>query len=92
MLYPYPDPDDPKRPDLTGSGFYLDMFLMFGEINIFLWHFLTKSKHRMRLKIKDKKLFCQNCILYNFIKRENYNLFGDNTESHFYKLLAKKKM
>ena len=34
-----------KRPDPTGSGSYLDMFLMFSKINIFLWHFLTKSKH-----------------------------------------------
>ena len=33
-----PDPGDPKRPDPTGSGSgsYLDMFLMFSKINIFL--------------------------------------------------------
>ena len=42
---PGPDPVDQKRPDPTGSGsgFYLDMFLMFSKINIFLWHFYTKS-------------------------------------------------
>ena len=32
-----------------------------------LWHFLTKSKHLMTLKIKDKKLFGRNCISDNFI-------------------------
>ena len=36
----------------------------------FLWHFLTKSKHHMTLKIKDKKLFGRNCILDNFITRK----------------------
>ena len=53
-------PDDPKSPDPTrsgsGSGSYLDVFLMFSEINNLLWHFLTKSKHRMTgvfLWIKD---------------------------------------
>ena len=39
----------------TKSGSYLDMLLMFSKINIFfVWHFLTKSKHLMTLKIKDK--------------------------------------
>ena len=28
---------------------------MLSKINIFLWHFLTESKHPMTLKIKDKK-------------------------------------
>ena len=43
-----PDPDlDPTL--------YLEMFLMFSKINIFLWHFPTKSEHPMTLKIKDKK-------------------------------------
>ena len=37
------------------------------KINIFLWHFLTKSKHPITLKIKDKKLFGRNCILDSFI-------------------------
>ena len=47
---------------IRGSGFKnsdpildLDMFLMFRIINIFIWHFPTKSKHAMTLKIKDKK-------------------------------------
>ena len=43
---------NPGNPKKTGS--YLDMFLMFGKINNFVWHFNTKSKHIM---IKDKKLF-----------------------------------
>ena len=35
---------------------------------------LTKSKHLMTLKIKDKKkLFGRSCILDNFISRENLN-------------------
>ena len=53
---------------IRGSGFkntdpdpyptyYLDMLLMFSKINNFLWHFLTKSKHYMTLKIKDKKKY-----------------------------------
>ena len=47
------------------------MFLMFSNVNSFLWHFLTKSKHPMTLKIKDKKkLFGRNCILGNFITRK----------------------
>ena len=46
----------PKRPDPTGSGSYLDIFLMFSKIYNFLWYFYTKSKHLMSLKIKDKKL------------------------------------
>ena len=66
----------PKRPDPTGSGFYLDMFLMFFEINKFLLHFYTKSKHFLTLKIKDYKLFWRNCILDNFIQRENKNYRG----------------
>ena len=44
------DPGDPKK---TGSGSYLDMFLMFSKINILLWDFPTKSKHLLTLKIKD---------------------------------------
>ena len=55
-LDPDPDLGNPKRPDPTGSGSYLDMFLMFSKINNFLWHFYPKSKHFMTLKIKDKKL------------------------------------
>ena len=44
---------------------------MFSKINIFfLWHFLTKSKHPMTLKIKDKKLVWRNCMLDNFITRK----------------------
>ena len=36
-----------ERPDLTGfgSGFYLDMCLMFSKINIFHGLFYNKSKH-----------------------------------------------
>ena len=58
-----------KRPDPTGSGSGsdLDMFLMFSIINIFLWHFLTKSSYLMTLKTKDKKLFGRNFILDNDI-------------------------
>ena len=51
-----PDPD--LDPDPTQICFF-----MLSKINIFLWHFLTKSKHLMTLKIKDKKLFARNCIL-----------------------------
>ena len=32
--------------------------------------YLTKSKHPMTLKIKDKKLFKRNCILDNYITRK----------------------
>ena len=32
-----------------------------------LWHFLTKSKHPMIIKIKDKKLIGRNFIFDNFI-------------------------
>ena len=48
-----------KRPDPTGlgSGSYIDMVLMWSKINNFLWLFLSKSKHLMILKIKDKKYF-----------------------------------
>ena len=38
--------------------------------------FLTKSKHLITLKIKDKKLFGRNCILNNLIKSENLNYRG----------------
>ena len=41
-----------------------------------LRHFLTKSKHLMTLKIKDKKLFGRNRIFDNFIWRENLNYRG----------------
>ena len=37
---------------------------------------LIKPKHLMTLKIKDKKLFGRNCILDNFISRENLNYRG----------------
>ena len=43
-------------PKKTGSGSYLDMFLMFSKINNFLCHFYTKSQHFMTLKIKDNKI------------------------------------
>ena len=63
-----PDPNlgDPKRPDQTRSGSYLDMFLMFVKINKFLWPFLTKSKHLMTLKIKDKKIILTKLYLRQF--------------------------
>ena len=48
------DPGDPKK---TGSGSYLDMFLMFSRINNFLWYLYTKSNHLMTLQIKDKNNF-----------------------------------
>ena len=51
----YPDPGDPKKTGY-GSGSYLDMFLMLSKKNL-LWHFYTKSKHVMTLKIKEKKIF-----------------------------------
>ena len=35
--------------------------------------FLTKPKHFMTLKIKDKTVFLRNCILDNLINRENSN-------------------
>ena len=47
----------PKRPDPTGSGSYLDTFLMNSKINNVLLHFYTNSKHLMTHKFKDKKLF-----------------------------------
>ena len=56
-----------KRPDPTGSGSYLDVFLIFNKTNIFYGIFFSKSKHLMTLKIKDKKLLGRNCILYIFI-------------------------
>ena len=66
---PDPDPGDPKRPDQTRSGSYLDMFLMFSKIIILLCLFLTISE----LQIKDKKLFGRNFFLEHFIWRENLN-------------------
>ena len=58
-----PDPGDPKKTGSeSGSGSYLDMFLMFSKIKKFVWHFLNKFKHIMTLKIKDKKLLLRNCI------------------------------
>ena len=46
-------------PKKTGSASrsYLDVFLMLSKINNFSWHFLTKCKHLLTLKIRDKKLF-----------------------------------
>ena len=41
----------------TGYGSYLNMFWMFSKINIFLWHYYTKSKHLLALKIKEKETF-----------------------------------
>ena len=66
MIQKRPDPGDPKK---TGSGYNLDMFLMFSKITFFYGIYLPNlnNKHLMTLKIKDKKLFGQNCILYNFI-------------------------
>ena len=40
-----PDPGDPKRPDPTGSGSYLDMFLMISNINIFYGFFLPNPSY-----------------------------------------------
>ena len=55
-------------PDLTGSGSYLDMFLMFSKINNFLWYFFLPNLNILwHLKSKIKKLFWRNCILDNFI-------------------------
>ena len=56
----------PKRPDPTGSGSYLEMFLMFSKIKKMLWHFYTKSKHLMRLKIKDKKIILTKLYFRQF--------------------------
>ena len=53
------EPDPLIRFLKSGSGSYLDMFLMLSKI----WHFLTKSKHLMILKIKDN--IGRNCILYD---------------------------
>ena len=61
-----PDPGEPKK---TGSGSYVEMFSMLSKIIIFVWLFLTKSKHLLTHKIKDKKLFGRNCSLDNFIWR-----------------------
>ena len=56
------DPGDPKK---TGSGSYLDMFLMF---SILFWHFCTIPRHLMTLNIKDKKYLAETVfwtILFN---------------------------
>ena len=50
---------------IRGSVFYLVLILDVQQNKYVLWHFLDKSKHPMRLKIKDKKLFGRNCILDN---------------------------
>ena len=67
-----------KRPDPTGSGSgsYLDMFMMYSKINNFYDIFLPNLKILWHFKIKDKKLYGQNCILDNFIQRENLNYRG----------------
>ena len=67
-----------KRPDPTGSGSYLDMFLMFSKINNYLWHFYTIYINiSWQLKSKIKKWFWRNCILGNFIFREIQGSFVD---------------
>ena len=55
----------PKRLDPTRSGSYLDMFLMFSKKKI-LWHFYTKSKHVMTLKIKEKFFFLTKLYFRQF--------------------------
>ena len=62
-----PDPGDSKN---TGSDWIRILLRYVFDVlqKIFCkYHFYTKSKHLMTLKIKDKKLFGRNCILDNFI-------------------------
>ena len=59
---PDPDPADPKRPDPTD----LVMFLMFSEINNLVWHFYTKFKYLMTLKIKDKNIILTKLYFRQF--------------------------
>ena len=66
-----------KRPDPTGSGSgsYFDMFFMFSKINNCLWHFYTKYKHLMTLKIK-KKIFLTKLYLRQFYITRKLELQG----------------
>ena len=69
-----------KRPHPTGSGSrsrsYLEMFLMFSKIIKNLWHFYTKSKHLMRLQIKDKKIIWTKLYFRQFYVTRNKNSRG----------------
>ena len=69
-----------KRSDPTGSGSgsgsFLDMFLMFSKINIFVWHILTKSKHLVTLKIKDKKIILTTLYFRQFYITRKFELQG----------------
>ena len=62
-----PDPGDLKK---TGSGSYLDIFLMFSKINNFLRHFLTNSEHHMTPKIKDKKSYLDETVFETYLYNE----------------------
>ena len=61
----------------TGSGSYLDMFLMFSKINNLLLDLYTKSKHLILLKIKDKHYFDETTLLYNEKIRITWVFFVD---------------
>ena len=52
------------------------MFLMLNKINNFVMAFTYPNQYLLTLKIKDKKYSERNCILHNFIKRENKNYKG----------------
>ena len=62
----------PKRPNPTGSGFYLDMFFMFAKITNFLWHFYTKSEHLMTLKIKE--ILFDDTVFYTILYYEKIRI------------------
>ena len=72
-----PDPGDPKRPDPTGFGSYLDMFLMFSKINVvFFMAFFTKSKHLMTLKYKNNTIILTKLYFRQFYITGKLELHG----------------